>query len=611
MLKSDKVSKFTILLSFLFLTAIGITMAYLSWRKWPDILVDFGRELYVPWQLNQGAILYRDIFHLYGPLSQYFNSWLFRIFGTQFMTLALFNMGLIVILTYFIYSVFLETADSLTATAAGAIFLSVFAFSQYVGTANYNFVCPYSHEIIHGIFLSFFSIYIFMNYLKNRKSSLLAIIGIAVGLVALTKVEVFLAIFSAITAGLFIIIWTDKLTIAKISRLLGIFSLGFVLPSIGFAVYFSCHMPPAAAIGLLLLPYRALFTSSIPSNIFHKRIFGIDTPILNLNKLLITTGWYILLLVLIWLLSRIVNRIQNRGIRKIAILAIFVASASSALFIINRIPWMDIWRGLPAVLIAFAAYLFIRILYCRGDSQGAARLLSLLVMTIFGFALLLKMILNVHIFHYGFALAMPATLLFVMLLTYQIPVLYGKLSGNTNFVRALGLMLIGICILPYISLSKRIYGLKTYPVGSSPDTIMAFSPRVSDMGSVMNDALLKVKELLKKDDTFVVLPEGIMLNYLTRHKNPCPYFEFMPPLFKMIKEEFLIESFREKYPDYIILTDKDTSEYGWRYFGRDYGLKVFSWIKDNYTPVYQAGNTPLSGRGFGVLIAKRISKERE
>src|SRR4029450_1120203 len=45
-----------------------------SWRKWPDPLVDFGRELYLPWRLSQGALLYRPIDHLYGPLYHYFNA---------------------------------------------------------------------------------------------------------------------------------------------------------------------------------------------------------------------------------------------------------------------------------------------------------------------------------------------------------------------------------------------------------------------------------------------------------------------------------------------------------------------------------------------------------
>ena len=32
-----------------------------TWGTWPDILVDFGRELYMPWQITKGQVLYRDL----------------------------------------------------------------------------------------------------------------------------------------------------------------------------------------------------------------------------------------------------------------------------------------------------------------------------------------------------------------------------------------------------------------------------------------------------------------------------------------------------------------------------------------------------------------------
>ena len=57
----------------------GVTMLVISWRKWLDPTVDFGRELYVPWQLSQGQVLYRDIAYFNGPLSPYFNALVFVI----------------------------------------------------------------------------------------------------------------------------------------------------------------------------------------------------------------------------------------------------------------------------------------------------------------------------------------------------------------------------------------------------------------------------------------------------------------------------------------------------------------------------------------------------
>src|SRR5690349_6281888 len=65
------------------LALAGLTGYFLwtSWFKWPDPLIDFGRELYLPWRIIHGAVLYRDVDDYYGPLSQYWNAGLFAVFG--------------------------------------------------------------------------------------------------------------------------------------------------------------------------------------------------------------------------------------------------------------------------------------------------------------------------------------------------------------------------------------------------------------------------------------------------------------------------------------------------------------------------------------------------
>src|SRR5580700_4488478 len=69
---------------------VGIAVFFLGtpWRKWPDPMIDFGRELYLPWRLAHGAVLYRDVDDFFGPLSQYFNSVLFRLFAPGMMVLV-------------------------------------------------------------------------------------------------------------------------------------------------------------------------------------------------------------------------------------------------------------------------------------------------------------------------------------------------------------------------------------------------------------------------------------------------------------------------------------------------------------------------------------------
>ena len=41
--------------------AAALGMLFWSWGTWPHPYVDFGRELYVPWRLSEGEVLYRDL----------------------------------------------------------------------------------------------------------------------------------------------------------------------------------------------------------------------------------------------------------------------------------------------------------------------------------------------------------------------------------------------------------------------------------------------------------------------------------------------------------------------------------------------------------------------
>ena len=82
-MKWDK-KEFVSFLIVIFLALIGIV---LFWGKQGHILVDTGREFYIPEQMLSGQVLYKDIFNIYGALAYQINSLLFKIFGVGTLTL--------------------------------------------------------------------------------------------------------------------------------------------------------------------------------------------------------------------------------------------------------------------------------------------------------------------------------------------------------------------------------------------------------------------------------------------------------------------------------------------------------------------------------------------
>src|SRR5580658_7345869 len=132
--------------------AVFATLTFRTWRRWPDLVVDFGAQWYMPWQISTGAVLYRDVHYLAGgPLSQYYHALLFKIFGVSFLTLVVSNLAVLSLLLAVIYLCFLRCSDQLTAITACVAVLVVFAFAHYTTVSIFNYITPYSAEVVHGL----------------------------------------------------------------------------------------------------------------------------------------------------------------------------------------------------------------------------------------------------------------------------------------------------------------------------------------------------------------------------------------------------------------------------------------------------------------------------
>jgi hypothetical protein len=71
-------------------------------------------------------------------------------------------------------------------------------------------------------------------------------------------------------------------------------------------------------------------------------------------------------------------------------------------------------------------------------------------------------------------------------------------------------------------------------------------------------------------------------------------------------EKRFFDNLKARPPDYVILVDKDTSEFGIGPFGADprYGQQIMDWVNRHYTPIALVGGEPLRSRDFGIKILK-------
>ena len=215
-----------------------VVAAAVSWRKWPDVIIDYGLQLYLPWRIDHGAVLYRDLHYLAGgPLSQYFNALLFKIFGVSFRTLIFANLAITAALVVLIYRRFLAAADRWTATTICLGVVLVFAFNEYQVVGNYNYITPYSHELFHGLVISILAITFLSDWINKQQMRHVFAAGFCFGLVFLTKPEVFMALAAGVAAA-FVIFYVSRGRVGFVVRSAAGFLAAAVIPVLGFFLFF-------------------------------------------------------------------------------------------------------------------------------------------------------------------------------------------------------------------------------------------------------------------------------------------------------------------------------------------------------------------------------------
>jgi hypothetical protein len=586
--------------NFWILLLVATFMALISWQKWPDIFVDYGIRVYVPWQLMQGKVLYKDIVYLNGPASVYFHALIFKLFGPGILILSGLNIIIIANLTCLLYTIFLKIGNHLSALVTSLTFLTIFAFPQYVVTGNYNFVSPYANELTHGIFLSFIVIHQLKKYLENKSFVNIGIMGGASGLVFLTKSEVFLAEIISILSCLLIAFKMERLPLKILFNKLAVFGGTFLIFPILFLLYFSLHMPLGQAFTSIITPWIYTANESVREFIFFQWIMGIDYPGQNFFRMALFT----ILIFFSFFILFFLNHFLKHKPKHSRPLSVLVALVFSGLAVYYKLPWIELTRPLPLFMVIIGTYLTLNL---TKISVLQPKNLIFLCLTLFSFLLMLKMILNVHVYHYGFALALPATLVFIKFILDELPEIFKKLSGSSAFLKSISLTLVLIFFIPHILVSYNYYKKKTFPVGKGLDTIYTYEPYFSPRSQIVRNALKFMEENIGPGSTFSAFPYSAMFNYLLRRENPGKFIVYSPFEWKLFGDNQVIESLQQKPPSYILISEMNFEEMGFKTFGKDYGKTLYSWIFKNYTQVKLIGDDPFNGAGFGIQIMRENS----
>lgn len=575
-------------------------MCLLTWETWPDVLIDSGRELYLAWQLSQGAVLHRDVVYLGGPLSPYLNAAWFAVFGPGIDTLSGANLTILMALTAFWYRLLEIGGDRLSATAGCVCFLLLFAFARFSNTGSYNFVAPYTHDLTHGVFLSLVAVACLVAHARSGRERWLAAMGLVLGLAFLTKAEVFAAAALATSGGLALWLYGQRAPWRLVARRGGLVAGVALLAPAGACLLLARPLGGPDAVRAVLGGWHTLFVSDVASLGFYREGMGFDDVGANLRRLVVWSLGYLALLAPALAAALALRRSQ----RVVPLVAALLALASFGVlaWFADRILWLQSVRPLPLVLAALLAWSVVGFVR-RADEPGeSVRWLTRSTLLLLAGGLLLKIVLHARIYHYGFALAMPGFVLLVAAVTSWIPAQLDRAGRAGVVFRVASLGALTALLTAHLLLMAGFVGAASHVFGSGRDRLRGDGKRVE----VLSQVLEALRRRPHGPETLAVLPEGVMLNYLSRRPLATPFYSFTPFDFALTPEDAILAEFEASGPDLIVLVHRETPEYGARSFGRDYAKQLHAWVRQRYLAVEQFGDRPFEpGSRFGAVLLQR------
>jgi len=590
------------------LAALCALLMAASWRCWPDLQLDFGRELYVAWALASGRTLYVDVFDKNGPLSQLLNGLWFKLFGASLTVLAICNLAILVLFLALVYRTCQRLTDRFTATLCAATALVVFGIAQELPIGNYNFVTPYNHQQTHGLVLGAFGVAALERWVESGRARFAAGAGLCIGLVFLTKTELFVPIAGASALAWAAIAFGGEAA-ARVRHALLPFLLAALLPPLAFAAGLATRIPLGVALDGVLGNWRHLGSRTLRDP-FYRAAMGLDHPLENLNAMLCTT----LVFGVAALAMMGADRVGRDSPRSRRISCIVAGTLLFALLVAFApvIPWFSAPRVLPIVCagcVSGGAWYWLR---TRADPLLSRRTLALVLWGSYGGLLLAKLGLRPGFSHYGFALAAVATILGVALLVGAVPRWLRREDGHGgDLFRALASAAVLALLFVLAQQSNALWSRRTLQLGEGSDAIKVDPAPLDSRGEIVARGLARLREVVPPGATLAVLPEGAFLNYWLRAPNSTPYLLLTPQEFEAAGgESAVLARFQATPPDVIVLLSRDGREFGVGFFGQDprWGKSLVEWAQGAYRPLETIGANPVGGEGFGLTILRRADE---
>ncbi len=543
-------------------------------------LVDVGREAYIPWQILEGKVLYKDIFNVYGPLGYQINAIAYLIFGTSLNTLYLmgfFNSLLISFVTFFSAKLFV---DKKTALCITALTMSV---CIYIRTF-FNFIFAYSYSALYalsGFLLSLFSMLLFI---KEKKRKYLWVAFLCAGFSLANKIE-YLPYFCLLFLSLPFVL-TEKKDWKNY-----------------FKAFLAFSIFPVSSFGVLLLQ-GAGFGDFLDAFVLIKKLMNVPATEyfynaygLYFNPLHAKLSFYYLGKLLSIALPCAVlfyglnfpgeKYIKNKALKTFLNIAVFFGMCTAVVkFMPQFLPMSEghfCWLGLSGALCAlvFGLWFLYKLIKNKFDfSLIKAKDKMFFFMLLSALCVSIKGISGITTECYGtFSLA-ALFLPFVILFVVYLPRIFKSIDKEV-----LGKTVVNLCFIVVFSYlfanTFRLVQNPLYPVKTERGKIF-----VREVFKSQNEFIKYISKTTPKDAVVVSTPEGAIINFLAQRKSHNLYYYLIPVNVQVFGEDKILFDFKKNPPDYFIMNNVPYSPFNVGDFC-DYANNICNFIESAYEPAVE------------------------
>ena len=576
------------------------TMAVLARERWPlalscisfvylaafpllysefigEAFLDFGAELYLFWRLAEGAVLYRDLDYLYGPLPPLLSALGHSLAGRSGVIAVNFVASLATLA--FLHRFLARFVSRPFAAVALATLVFCFATSQATMAQNYNFFTPYKAGALHGLFFAVWSFLLAAwPLLSGARGRGLAGLQLGAGAMAaaclLSKQEPAAAL--AVGLGVLLSCWLLPRLRKQAPAALAWFAAGFALllslTLLGFVMFAGASLPQAAT--WLAGPYLALLNPDLTGQHFYAAAsfsFG-PGPV------------WLLVFGLVVLLAREASLRWPRASLRAGVAGAILLPASvltlPPIFDLSKL-FHPVFSALPFAMLAVIGAAAWPAL--RGRQAPGVERLVFLAAALFAAAFCLKTFVRFRIDHYGFSLGPPAMVVLLLALR-ELSARLGPRAGKESPAAFLSLLLafLSVPTAMILGVGRDIRAERSILLN-----VRGTSMRIEKVTAVAVQVIGQQLKQLAKDPaaTFTVLPEGNFFNWALERRSPLRLLSAYPDQFALHGAGGIIAQLRDQPADFLVYFPRPMREYGLGPFHSTWGKEVFDWIPSAYERV--------------------------